>query len=148
LIGRLLAFLEGVNDPPEEPNLLLKQTLNFLPMLHYFAGRVAATWAAAEATLEVSAVTVIALGAWKTAWAVTVNDALNGVPIVAPVVSKAVATTVPEPGLTEVVKDQGGVSLPTNTTAGCGVPEESVTTTEMEACAELAAGNAVVTVVT
>jgi hypothetical protein len=64
----------------------------------------------------------------------SVNAWLIGVPKVAPLMSKSVATTVPAPGATEVENAHGvGVSTPVRSTAGCATPLESVTTTEVEA---------------
>ena len=90
---------------------------------------------AAEAIAAATGVTVIAvLGRKEGGEPASVKVCVTGVPNVAPLASKSVAVTLPAPGATEVEKAQGvGVSTPVRSTAGCAVPDESVTTTLVEA---------------
>jgi hypothetical protein len=90
---------------------------------------------AAAATEAETGVTVMPVGGKKFGGEpASVKVCVIGLPRAAPFTSSAVATTVPAPGATLVEKAHGvGVSTPVSRTAGCAVPDESVTTTEVEA---------------
>jgi hypothetical protein len=85
------------------------------------------------ATAAATGVTLIEVGGKKVGGVpASVNCAVIGDPKVTPLISSAVATTVPAPGLTLVEKAHGvGVSTPVRRTAACATPDESVTTTEV-----------------
>jgi hypothetical protein len=89
----------------------------------------------AAAAVAVTGLTVIpVVGKNEGGEPASVKVWVTGVPKVTPLTSKSVATTLPAPGATEVEKAHGvGVSTPVRSTAGCATPEESVTTTEVEA---------------
>lgn len=127
----------------DQIEFLLNVPKPFLILAH--ARLAAATCAAALATVVATGVTLKPDGLLKVAAGAMVNGPVSGAPMVAPVVSNAVAVKDPAAGaaagVNGAMNDQGGDSVPFSSTADCTVPVVSVRTTETLASAVLPEGS-------